>query len=541
MAGALKKMVLFFGRQVAGIREGGLSILFIKVKKLISLSFLYIFAPVAVRFKLNWPRAYLFVGMNLVKRYKKAHRAPLQDLVLMTALENKIIKYYEKYVSYEPGLESFLTWIEANMVLEGIWFLKCDIDQCNEVSRRIARVQCKLIKAHQLDSLGVMFIPRTFAFGALGVYENLCGFIKAEKLKGHSRKMILLLDSKTAVNNCCYLNYWKRYITIITDPVLINFLVPLEKCLTIPLNIVMPFREKIFRTPCLALGLIREDWEKENRPPILELSDEDRERGRKCLDSLGVPKDAWFVCLHVREQGWRDNGSVSEDYRNADIATYFPAIEAITAAGGWVIRIGNAGMKDLPKLARVIDYAHSDVKSDWMDVFLCASCRFFIGTSSGPCMISIAFGVPVVMTNLLPAYAMYGLTRNDLVIPRLCRKKDSSRYLSFEELISPPVGIAGSLAAYKMLDCEIMPNEPDEIKELVIEMMEKCDGVVKCSEEDEQLQRQFRLLTEKCSSLYGGENIAVSSRIGRYFLRKYAALLPFNLEKPVEIIAGVKG
>ena len=48
----------------------------------------------------------------------------------------------------------------------------------------------------------------------------------------------------------------------------------------------------------------------------------------------------------------------------------------------------------------MIDYACSDLRSDWMDIFLCAQCRFFIGCQSGLSAVPSVFGVPVVMTDL---------------------------------------------------------------------------------------------------------------------------------------------
>ena len=75
-----------------------------------------------------------------------------------------------------------------------------------------------------------------------------------------------------------------------------------------------------------------------------------------------------------------DAASKFED--GADIGTYLPAIKTVVAHGGWVFRMGNPTMKPLPAMEHVIDYAYSDVRSDWMDVFLCSQCRFMIGTAA---------------------------------------------------------------------------------------------------------------------------------------------------------------
>ena len=65
-------------------------------------------------------------------------------------------------------------------------------------------------------------------------------------------------------------------------------------------------------------------------------------------------------------------------YRNADPETYYKAFKYITESGGFVIRVGNSNMKKLIKMKNVIDYAHSDLKSDFMDVYLGATSNFLL-------------------------------------------------------------------------------------------------------------------------------------------------------------------
>ena len=71
--------------------------------------------------------------------------------------------------------------------------------------------------------------------------------------------------------------------------------------------------------------------------------------------------------------------------RNANPLNYVKSIKAVTEAGGWVFRMGNpeGNSTKLPPMPNVIDYAHSSIRSEFMDVFLGATCKFCIGTSSG--------------------------------------------------------------------------------------------------------------------------------------------------------------
>ncbi len=520
-----KKNILFFYHQINQIRKGGVHVLCEKIKKVFWLLFMNIFAPLVAHFEMNWPKAYYFLGIKNFRKLKKLRTQPNPNELVIKKIEDQTIEYFKTIVDRGPALVNKQDWREASRFLAGLYFHPGRMREMSDVFQKAAEVQRSLAEEHQFDQLGIEFLPRYLPIGSIGNYESLDVYIKAGMLGLlPSKRLILLIDPKASVINPCYLRYWSRYITVISDPLLVEMLTPLEKQLTVPLNLYMLLREKMYKS-FLALGIIREQWIQDKRPPILTLSDEDCERGWQCLKSLGMRQGDWFVCLHVRERGWKDHNSSAEDFRNADISTYKLAIKAVTDAGGWVVRMGDATMKPLPKMPRVIDYAHSDVKSDWMDVFLCAQCRFFIGTSSGLFTFAMAFGTPVVMTNLLPTCGAYYLTSNDLFIPRICKFKEKNRFLNFAELFSPSMGTAAVQCIYDFKKIEIIENSEEEIKDLVEEMLERCNGRLKYSEEDEELQGCFQSMTLDCGKGYGEENAVVNARIGQGFLRKYAALL----------------
>lgn len=141
-----------------------------------------------------------------------------------------------------------------------------------------------------------------------------------------------------------------------------------------------------------AYHAVQEEWQRQERKPLLRLTPAHAALGREGLRRLGVPDEAWFVCLHVREGGYLKEASNSqESARNADIMTYLPAIEEIVRRGGWVIRIGDPSVTPLPKMDNVVDYALTSVRSGEMDVFLVARAKFLLGTSSGMFAVAMAF------------------------------------------------------------------------------------------------------------------------------------------------------
>jgi putative glycosyltransferase (TIGR04372 family) len=257
---------------------------------------------------------------------------------------------------------------------------------------------------------------------------------------------------------------------------------------------------------------IQAQWDAEGHGPLLALTDLDQKRGQECLQSLGVPADAWFVALHVR--GGREK---ARSTRDADIATYRMAIESIVARGGWVFRMGDPSMEPLPPMPQVIDYAHSEARRDWMDVFLWARCRFFIGIQSGPLMVPPTFGVPCVITNWSSPAIRLWFTR-DLYIFKLHWSETEARYLSFTEVSSSALASAESSDYLASRGIKLVDNTPEEINDVVVEMLDRLDGKLKYSKEDEQLQERFNR-----TSVSNTQN--TNARIGRDFLRKWAHLV----------------
>ena len=479
------------------------------------LSLLY---PIAVFLKIKWPAAYYFMGAKLLSKKISMQAHVDVDIVSVEEVENRVIAYLQKAIDLKPS------WLLPYYTLYSVLHSNFKLEDQLKIMHKIVELQNDSAEARQLDKLDIEFISRDVALGSIGVYSVLDTYIRAGILGLRpQKKLVLLLSPRAVVNNPCYLNYWRRYVTVISDPLAIAYLSPLEKCLTKKIFHFVSFHDCTLNI-LAAHKVVNRQWDVENHPPILTLTTEDYERGWNCLKSLGIPEGAWFVCLHVRGPGWRDEGSSSQNFRNCDIETYFSAIKTIVEAGGWVVRIGDpVSMTPLPPMENVIDYAHSDAKSDWMDVFCCAQCRFIIGTPSGMWPISSAFGVSLIMTNMLPTNLAFDFSSQDIFIPRLCWSIKKNRYLTFRELLSFPVAVATSQFSYDRLGLKIEENTEEDINEVVTEMMKRLDKTLEYSNEDEIKQERFRSLTT--SSFYGEKDISINARIGNDFLCRNKHLL----------------
>ena len=185
---------------------------------------------------------------------------------------------------------------------------------------------------------------------------------------------------------------------------------------------------------------------------------------------MGLGKEDWFVCLHVREAGFHDDFGRRE-CRNSSISNYIPAIKAITEAGGWVIRMGDNTMTPLPQMDHVIDYPFSPFKSDLMDVYLISECKFYIASQSGILDVAFLFQKPVLIPNMVTWSHQYPPKNGDLGIMKHVYSHSQGRFLSIKELFESDWAvqeISGSLGQdYKMYE-----NSPEEIKALVCEYLD---------------------------------------------------------------------
>jgi putative glycosyltransferase (TIGR04372 family) len=224
-------------------------------------------------------------------------------------------------------------------------------------------------------------------------------------------------------------------------------------------------------------GRTHQRWSKEGRGPLLELPPDVTAHGWALLENAGVPRGAWFAAMHMRDIRWRGTTAGLQAIRNADTASYLPAIGEITRRGGYVIRMGDADAPPMPPFANVFDYCHSDMRSDWMDVFLLARSRFVLGSASGPIFVPPLYGVPSVLTNWWPP-AMRPWHASDIYIPKLPKRAVDGTYLTLSETLREPVSFCHSLRHLGAeMGVTVEDNDPDIIRDAVAEMLTRLDGV----------------------------------------------------------------
>lgn len=341
-------------------------------------------------------------------------------------------------------------------------------------------------------------------------------FLKKQALGDYGAIKPILLASPGTIANPTLLAIWGLHISIITNAAARFLLRPLTyfSCLTI-------------HTSAAATGfgegalypLVNNRWGE--RAPIFRLPTELQERGRNAMRELGVPEDAWFVCVHARDGVYSPGDEKFHAYRNGDISNCDLAVDTIIARGGWCIRMGETGTASLRERPGLVNYPDTKFKSDWMDVFLCANTRFFLGNTSGLCLVSTITNIPSALVNMTPHGGSFGLGHADISIPKQLRRNDGTG-IELAEIFNSGASVYRYKSQFEDAGLDLIENNAEEIRDLVIEMLDILDGTNTYSEEDDTLQLAYR---DMLRAHHYSKN--TQSRIGAAYLRAHRQeLLP---------------
>lgn len=250
---------------------------------------------------------------------------------------------------------------------------------------------------------------------------------------------------------------------------------------------------------------INQHFEWSELDPVLEFTSEEEARGKEALRRMGIGPDDWFVCFHMRDIAYmRDRRGfgtppVAVDARDGDITTYRLAVDRIAAEGGKAIRMGAIVDRPVDFGPAVIDYARQ-FRTEFLDIYLMAKCRYFLGSSSGLYSAALAFNKHYASTNYLP-YHETGYGKRTLYIPKLLRRVEDGWLLTFKEMNELGMFIVprprwreyNGLEFYRSRGLEFVDSTPEEILDLHRDMVDLMAGTPPAAEA-RRLQLTYRSL-----------------------------------------------
>ena len=360
--------------------------------------------------------------------------------------------------------------------------------------------------------------PADSIAGHFGELVNAVDFAtKRERLGWTPPSEKVLVVPQGTIANSCLLDYCRAYVTVVTDPDEVEAVQRELEAAALSVDFArLPEGPVAYREVSYARA--QAEWERAGHEPLFRLTPEHEARGRAALTELGVPDDAWFVALHARDLGTKEEEDwwPPERFRVAPLNDYLPAVQAITERGGYVVRLGDRTVKPLPELANVVDYPRTAQKSDWMDIYLIASCRFMLGSPAGPLDVGRCFGVPMVAANWFPP-ATWPALSNAIFIPKILVNADTGRPLSVKETVSAP-NYAPNAYVLENRGITVENSDPEDIADAVREMLDRLDGTESQAEDDADREKAFWKYADPFS-------IGFRSTASRSFLRRHPELL----------------
>ena len=230
--------------------------------------------------------------------------------------------------------------------------------------------------------------------------------------------------------------------------------------------------------------------------PHLHFTKEEIIEGEKYLKKFGLGTNSKFVCLIVRDRAYLEHTSPLNNwsyhnFRNSDIDNFLLAAEYLTERGYYVFRMGSIVEKKInSKNEKIIDYANSDLRSDFLDVFLGANCNFCISTSCGFDSIPYTFRVPIAYITV-PIGLFSTFSSKFLIMTKHYYSKNLKRNLKFSEIINKKFGKFKTTKEFENADIDLKENSPKEIKEFIVEMVDRYENKWKDDDNSKLIQSKF--------------------------------------------------
>ena len=233
------------------------------------------------------------------------------------------------------------------------------------------------------------------------------------------------------------------------------------------------------------------------RYPPLEFTHEEEVYGKKILSKFGLSEKDKFVCLAVRDGAYSKiknsfTPDPHNDFRNNNIDNFVLACEELVKRGYYIFRMGVVAEKPLDlDNPKIIDYANSDLRSDFMDIYLGGKCSFCISTGYGFDYVPYVFGKPIALASL-PLADLRTHSEKFLLLTKNHFSRKEKRNLSLSEIFSYGAAFVYDTKNFEEKGIDLIDYSPEEIKDLAVEMADIIEKKKQNNEEDEQLQKNFK-------------------------------------------------
>jgi putative glycosyltransferase (TIGR04372 family) len=216
------------------------------------------------------------------------------------------------------------------------------------------------------------------------------------------------------------------------------------------------------------------------------------------------------------------------EYRDSEVSSYLKAAYVLAEMGYTVFRMGAAVKEPLhSRHPLVIDYASNGMRTEFLDVFLGAHCKFCISTGSGWDNIPTIFGKKKLLVNHLPVFGPDAVTASHIIYPKILRDIKSGSTLGISELIERNIQSALRTKSYESAGVEIINLSEEEIVDAVIEMAQRVEGTFVETEFQSAIQDKLRHILSVHPRLKPSPGFyPIRATYASCFLNRYPNFLP---------------
>ncbi len=232
-------------------------------------------------------------------------------------------------------------------------------------------------------------------------------------------------------------------------------------------------------------------------PVKLEFTKKEIISGIKLLKKINIDKNDKIVTFYLRDKAYnslifKENNNF-HDYRDSNAIDFQSTANYLSKNGYKVIRMGRHSQESLIEDENIFDYSFSDIRSDFLDIFISSVSNFFVTTNTGMETISThSFKKSGIIVNFLPYLNInfYKWVPYSILLPK--KIKRNNHLLTFEEIFSNSLCGYIDTNDYNKENLQIINNSPVEILEATKEYINyKKFGKNFLNSKDLELQKYF--------------------------------------------------
>lgn len=231
--------------------------------------------------------------------------------------------------------------------------------------------------------------------------------------------------------------------------------------------------------------------------PHLEFSSSEHDEGRNQLEILGIDPERPYVCLIIRDPSHYLSRGETESpgfsLLNFDARDFHLTAQTLAAKGFQVVRMGAGSEREFGlQSPGVFDYAKSPLRSEFLDVYIAATCSFAISTQTGPDAVCLAFRRPVCYVDVTRFSQFFFGTRLATWNPTTIRLGETR--MSLREIVAHEIFWLEDPDAIVQSGVSIERSSPEQLARMVGGFLEGAHRIDHLSTEVSELDREAHMI-----------------------------------------------